>query len=597
MKLHVIRVANRVLPVNSRRRRFAKRLLAKSAPTPPLATSVTYSSWIRDCEPKLFAETSDKLKEAKHRPLISIVVPCYNTPKKYIDPLLESVKAQLYDNWELCLADGSSNKDNAEYLAALAKSDSRVRYVKVGKNLGIVGNTNEGLATAKGSYVAFMDHDDTLSKYALAEMVIAINDNPKAGILYSDEDKLSDDGRERQLPFFKPDWSPDLLLGVNYITHFVVAKKSLVDEIKGLRIGFDGAQDYDFLLRATEQTDQVIHISKILYHWRLAEGSTAKSVGEKSYADTAGQRALKDAANRRGIDAKVIEIPERPTNYRLQFALKDPQPKVSIIIPFKDKPELLRQCVGSILQKTTYKNYELILVSNNSTEDDTHSYLKELKDETRCNVFYWDKPFNYSKINNYGRKQATGDYLVLLNNDTEVITPEWLDELIGVASQPGVGAVGPLLYYPDKTIQHAGIVLGMDTMAGHVFRRRQPQDWTDFGMAAWPRNYLAVTAACLAVEARKYDEVGGLDEIFTVAGNDVAFGISLYEKGYRNIYWPFAELIHYENVSVGTYNNGIQLDYDHSLDYYRPYLQWNDPFFNSNLDLMNEQVGIRGVYE
>lgn len=595
MKRHIIRLANVLLPVNSGRRRMVKKLVVRSQTLPE--TSIHYSKWISDCEPSIFADTKSKLNAATKKPLISLVVPCYNTPRRYIDPLIESVTSQLYDNWELCLADGSSDESKAQYLTSIAGSDSRIKYIKVGENLGIVGNTNAGLAKVSGEFVAFMDHDDVLSRYALAEVIIAINDNPKADLFYSDEDKLSDDGRERQLPFFKPDWSPDLLLGVNYITHFVVAKKALVTRVKGLRDGFDGAQDYDFLLRATEQAKQIVHIPKILYHWRLAEGSTAKNVGEKSYADTAGQRALRDAVKRRGIKAEVVEIPERPTNYRLRFAVSSEQPKVSIIIPFKDKPELLRQCVGSIIKKTTYQNYEIILVSNNSSEDATHDYLDELKGENRCKIFYWDHPFNYSKVNNYGRKQASGEYLVLLNNDTEVITPGWLDELIGVASQPGVGAVGPLLYYPDKTIQHAGVVLGMGTMAGHVFRHRQPGDWTDFGMPAWPRNYIAVTAACLAVEAKKYDEVGGLDEVFTVAGNDVAFGISLYEKGYRNIYWPFAELLHYENVSVGTYNNGIQLDYDHSLDYYRPYLKWKDPYFNPNLDLMNEQVGIRANYE
>ncbi|HET7060331.1 MAG TPA: glycosyltransferase [Candidatus Saccharimonadales bacterium] len=571
-------------------RKLYKVIKLRAAPiTTVVNSSFTYDDWINHCEPALWTTT----KQKQNGPKISIIVPCYNTPPKYLHPLVESVLAQTYQDWQLVLADGSSKPESNKLIEKTASKDARITYKKVGKNLGIVGNTNEGLKLAEGIFVAFMDHDDTLSPYALAEVAIAINGDPKVDLIYSDEDKLSDDGKTRQLPFFKPDWSPELLLGVNYITHLVVARKWLVDKIGGLREGFDGAQDYDFLLRITEKTDRIKHIPKILYHWRLAEGSTAKDAGEKNYADTAGQQALADAAKRRGIKAEVVEIPERPTNYRLRFKLPAKQPKVSVIIPFKDKADLLKQCVGSILEKTTYKNYELILVSNNSTEQATHDYLKELKKDKRCKVHIWDHPFNYSKVNNFARTKATGDYLVLLNNDTEVITSEWLDELIGVASQPAVGAVGALLHYSNKTIQHAGVILGMTGMAGHVFRLRLPTDWTDFGMPAWPRNYLAVTAACLAVEAKKYDEMGGLDETFTVAGNDVAFGIKLHEAGYRNVYWPFAELIHYENVSVGSYQNVPQLDYDHSLEYYRPYLDNGDPYFNPNLDLMNEQVGLK----
>lgn len=582
-------VSQKVLPDGSRRR-----IAAGRAKQIILGTNRhRYRKWVKNCEPDNFVDTSERLQKIKDRPLISIIVPCYNTSKRYLDELLQSVIDQTYSNWELCVADGSTEKSARQYISEACLQDKRIKYIKVGENLGIVGNTNKALEKAKGKFVAFMDHDDTLSPYALAEIAITINEDPKTDLIYSDEDKLSDNGKNRLLPFFKPDWSPELLLGVNYVTHLVVARKSLVNKIGGLRAGFDGAQDYDFLLRITEHTDCIKHIPKILYHWRLAEGSTAKTVDEKSYADSAGRQALADATKRRNIQAKVVEVPKRPSNYRLRFILPKVQPKVSIIIPFKDKPGLLKQCVSSILAKTTYKNYELILVSNNSTEQATHEYLDKLRKNKRCKVLEWNQPFNYSKINNFGRKHATGKYLVLLNNDTEVITPEWLDELIGVASQPGIGAVGPLLYYPKRTIQHAGVVVGMTGMAGHVFRGILPKNWTDFGMPAWPRNYLAVTAACIAVEAKKYDEAGGLDETFTVAGNDVAFCLRLYEAGYRNVYWPFAELVHYENVSVGSYQNVPQLDYDHSLKYYRPYFKKGDPYFNPNLDLMHEEIRVR----
>lgn len=563
--------------------RIRQRILPKS----------NYTLWLSREDKVCF---NSNHKKNMIRPKISIVVPCFNTPKKYINPLIDSVLDQTYGNWELCLADGSNDVQKAKYIEEVSKREKRIKYKRI-KNKGIVGNTNQALALATGEFIAFLDHDDMLSKYALNEVVKVISEDNNVDLIYSDEDKISDNGKIRQIPFFKPDWSPDLLLGVNYITHFTVARKKLVDEIGGLRDGFDGSQDYDFLLRITEKTNRIKHIPKILYHWRLADGSTSKVVSEKNYTDDAGRRALRDAVRRRGIKAEVLEIKDRPTNYRLRYSLPKKQPLVSIIIPFKDKSDLLKTCIDSILGKTTYNNYEIILISNNSTEEKTHTLLAKYKKNLKCRIFYWDNPFNYSAINNYGRRKSKGEYLVLLNNDTEVITPEWLDELVGVASQKGVGAVGPLLFYPDKSIQHAGVVLGMTGMAGHVFRNRHKDEWTDFGLTTWPRNYLAVTGACLVINTKKYDEVGGLDEKFIVAGNDVALGIKLQENGYRNVYWPFAELIHYENVSVGSYDNVPKSDYDHSLTYYKPYLDYNDPYFNKNLDLMEESVKLRMNYE
>lgn len=551
-------------------------------------TSIGYDEWIKKREPSVWV----KSRVFKHTPTISIVVPTYNTPDKYLAPLIESLINQTYDNWQLCISDASTDAERAKAIVEVARKDSRIVYER-NPGLHISDNTNKALKLAKGDYTGLLDHDDTLSIHALYEVAAAINENRKADIIYSDEDKLSDDGSIRTLPFFKPDWSPDLLLGVNYVTHFLVVRKSLMTAVGGLRSKFDGAQDYDLILRLTEKTNEIVHIPKILYHWRMADGSTAKVPGEKKYADSAGRRALAEAVKRRKIVADVVEIPDRPTNYRLRFHLPKKQPKVSVIIPFKDKPELLRQCVDSILTKTTYTNYELILVSNNSVEPETHKLLETYGNDERCKVLVWDHPFNYSALNNYAVSKAAGEYIVLLNNDTEVITPEWLNELIGAAIQPGIGAVGPMLLYPDKKngIQHAGVILGMKTMAGHVFRHRKLDEWTDFGLPTWPRNYLAITAACLVVSRSKFDEVGGLDEKFIVSGNDVAFCLRLHEAGYRNIYWPFAQLYHYESVSVKSYS-GVPGDYEHSLKYYKPYHNSGDPYFNKNLDLMNEQVGI-----
>lgn len=585
----ITKLLKNVLPQGSRRRKIAKRVRGLLIPAANQGTA-GYDSWIKTIEPTLW----EKYPTDGKSPVISVIVPLYNTPDKYILPLIESLMDQTYPHWQLCLADGSTDTERSDAIKVYAKRDARILYVPISENRGISANTNVGIEKATGEYIGLLDHDDILSIHALEEVATAIT-KTRADILYSDEDKLSDDGKDRQIPFFKPDWSPDLLLGVNYITHFLVVKADLVRQVGGLRSAFDGAQDYDFLLRLTESSNKIHHIPKILYHWRLADGSTAKVVGEKNYADTAGQRALGEAVKRRNLDAEVVEIPERPTNYRLRFHLPSKQPLVSIIIPFKDKPDLLKVCVNSIIDKSTYSNYELILVSNNSVEPETHDLLESLRQKDKCNVFEWDQPFNYSKVNNFGVSKAKGEYIILLNNDTEVITPEWIEELVGVASQPGVGAVGPTLLYPDASngIQHAGVVVGMGTMAGHVFRHRQLSEWTDFGLPSWPRNYLAVTGACLAIKASTYKEAGGLDEKFIVAGQDVSFGIKLYESGYRNIYWPFAQLYHYESVSVGTYNNGIQGDYDHSLTYYKKYHEQGDPYFNPNLDLMNEQVSVR----
>lgn len=591
MKKRVKESIKSIIVRNKRIHKAAKRIKYIISPLHPSIVSMgSYEDWIKKIEPAIW----EKLEKGSKKPLITVIVPVFNTPDRYIIPLIDSLLSQTYSSWELCLVDASIDLERSKKICEYAKKDNRIVYKRVTKNLGISGNTNVGLKMANGKYIGFLDHDDILSVHALEEVAIVINKNPEVEIIYSDEDKLSDDGHERLLPFFKPDWSPDLLLGVNYITHFLVVKNNLIQSIGGERSDYDGAQDYDLLLRLTEKSDNIVHIPKILYHWRMAKGSTAIIPGEKNYADSAGQRALKDMVRRRKLDADVVEIHSRPTNYRIRYHLPKNQPLVSIIIPFKDRADLLKRCTDSIFEKTTYKNYELVLVSNNSTEPETHLLLEEIKKNKRVNVLYWDKHFNYSKINNFGVSKSKGKYIVLLNNDTEVITPEWLDELVGVASQSGVGAVGPMLKYPEKKngIQHAGVILGMKTMAGHVFRHRQPEDWTEFGLPLWPRNYLAVTAACLAVSREKYDLVGGLDEKFIVAGNDVAFCLSLYELGYRNIYWPFASLYHYESVSVKTYSSN-QSDYDLSLVYYKRYHRFGDPYFNKNLDPMNEQVGIK----
>lgn len=557
---------------------------------------IKYSDWLIKIEPKLFKNTEYKLSQTKNQPLISVVVPCYNTPKKYIDALIKSVLSQIYQNWELCLVDGSSDDESRLSIKQLAESDQRIKYISLKKNNGISENTNKGINNAKGKYVGFMDHDDVLSPYALAEVVIAINENKSADIIYSDEDKLSEDGKFRMIPFFKPDWSPELLLSVNYITHFLVVKKSLLTKVGYLRKDFDGSQDYDLLLRLTEKTANIVHIPKILYHWRLAHGSTAGNVSNKSYADDAGQNALRNYLERNKINGEVTGVVNRPTNYRIKYNL-DASVKASIIIPFKDKPELLSNLTDSIFNKTKFPNYELILVSNNSIENETQDLLAKLSKRDNVRVVEYNHPFNYSAVNNYGRKFAKGEVLVFLNNDMKVLNEDWLYELVSNAQREEVGVVGGLLLYPDKTIQHAGVIMGMGGMAGHVFRHRKLNEFTEFGSPYWSRNYIAVTGACQTIKTSLFDKLKGFDEEFVICGSDVTLCIKAYELGYQNIYSPHVQLIHYESKSVVSYKNIPPSDYDNSLKYYGPYLGGRDPYFNRNLNYMDESISLGGFGE
>lgn len=587
-------VAKKALPVGSRRRRLASHL-AKVArihrSQPSHKGDLSYQDWIKKYEPMLWS------KQKNPELLISVVVPTFNTPDKYLIPLVDSIMQQSHANWQLCIADASNKSDRRKAIRELAQRDSRISYISLEKNLGISDNTNAAIKIAKGDYIGFIDHDDVLAPQALREVAHAIHKHKDANLLYSDEDKLSDDGTVRSMPFFKPDWSPQLLEGVNYMAHFVVIKSSFLKKIGYLNSVFDGAQDYDLMLRATDNTNAIYHIPKVLYHWRMAQGSTALSVGAKSYADNAGQEALKNHVKRRKINAEVVGIPERPTNYRLKYATPNDL-KISIIIPFKDKINYLKKLIPSIVRNSKGVNYEVILLSNNSVEQATKQYVKKLTElHKNIRAYNYNKPFNWSAINNYGRTKSTGNILVFLNNDIEVMTSGWLQELAGVAMQEAIGAVGPMLLYPNNTIQHAGVIMGMNTMAGHVFRTRQEGELTPYGLPNWPRNYLAVTGACLVVKANLFDSIGGFDERFIVAGSDVAFCLRLNEKGYHNVYWPFAKLYHYESVSVGSYDNGNMNDYNQSLMYYKPYLNYKDPYFNINLNLMNESVVLREDYE
>lgn len=582
------KVARAILPAGSRRRMAAGRVknwLLHGTYGP----SYKYKIWIKRHEPGTL-EPILKIQNKK----ISIVVPAFNTRKKYIKELVDSVKEQTYTNWQLCLADGSTDASVAAYTKELCRTDDRIAYIKVSHNLGISGNTNKALTFADGDFIAFLDHDDVLPKWAINELAAAIKANPKGDIFYSDEDRLTENGKVRTTPLLKPNWSPDLLLSANYVTHLFAIRKKTLDQVGRLRPEYDGSQDYDLILRAMDRNPVIIHIPKILYHMRMAKGSTAREITSKDYAHIAGRRALKDYLSRNKIDARVLGIEGRPTNHRIKYAIKG-EPLVSIIIPFKDKIELLRTCLKS-LEMTAYKNYELILISNNSQEKRTQDYLASIKSKN-IRILEYNQKFNYSAINNFGRRAAKGSVLVFLNNDTEVVNKEWLQELVSVACRREIGAVGPLLFYPDKTIQHAGVVVGIRGTAGHIFRNLHLGTLTPFWLPDWPRNYLAVTGACLAIETSKFDKVKGFNEDFVIAGSDVVLGLDLYNVGFSNLYWPFAKLIHHESKSVGSYKNAPISDYNFSLKHYKPYLNYGDPYFNPNLSIESEIPILRTNYE
>jgi len=577
-----------VVPKNSIREKISSRTLGKVLHHYRTGKDKTYryEKWISEVEPTLWVPT---INTKSTSPLISIITPAYNTPEKYLGPLIDSVISQTYVKWELILVDGGSSAEYSKIIATHAKRDKRIKLIRTENNLGISGNTNLGINEAIGEYIAFLDHDDTLSPFALNEIVSLIQENIDVDIIYSDEDKLLDGGTLRILPYFKPDWSPELILCVNYVTHFFVVKRILAQKVGGIRKAYDGAQDYDFILRLLDHNPVIKHIPKILYHWRLADGSTAISVDNKSSASDAGQRAVKDYIKRNSIKATVKPMVEAPSNHHVSYSHSS-DTLVSIIIPFKDKVSLTKACVKSVLEKTTGINYEIILISNNSIEKSTHKYLSEIKSNPRVKVFEYSNDFNWSAINNYGASQAKGNIFAFLNNDTKVINKQWLKELAGVAEQKDVGAVGPLLYYPDNKIQHAGVVLGMTGMAGHVFRNANLAKYTIFGFPYWSRNCVAVTGACLVVSKNKYQNIGGFNEDFIICGSDITFCIDLFKSGYRNVYWPFAQLTHYESKSVGSYNNIPKSDYDLSLTSYEPYLSKGDPYYNPNLSLLTEKV-------
>ena len=491
-----------------------------------------------------------RIQAMPHTPLISIILPVYNPPLDLLDAAIHSIRQQIYPHWELCIVDDASTNTVVERIQAHAQDDSRIKCMFRPVNGHISQASNDALTLATGEFVALMDHDDLLPEHALFWVADAIVNHPDAGLIYSDEDKIDINGI-RSEPYFKPDWNPDLFLSHNVISHLGVYRTSLLRDINGFRTGFEGAQDYDLALRCVERLTpkQIIHIPRVLYHWRIHAASTASSINTKPYAIVNGERALQEHLERCGILGTVNSV---DGGYRVQYHLPDAPPLVTLIIPTRNGLHLLKQCIDSLLTKTTYPNYEVLIIDNGSDDPAILNYFNTIEEIANIRVIRDEQPFNYSAINNAAVRLAQGTLVGLINNDIEVISPDWLSNMVSLALQPGVGAVGAKLWYANDTLQHGGVVIGLGGVAGHSHKGFPKQHRGYCLRTSLISNYSAVTAACLVIQKTIYEAVGGLNETeLRVAFNDVDFCLKVKEAGYRNVWTPYAELYHHESATRG----------------------------------------------
>ena len=581
-----------------------------------------YGGWIKYNEPKdadLKKQIDVKFKIA---PKISVIVPMYNTKEKFFKDLVNCMINQTYSNWELCLADGSPKQNEA--LKKYIDKDERIKYKFLGENKGIAGNTNAAIEMATGEYIALLDHDDVLADYALYEVVYSLNKFPNSEFLYSDEDKI-DENDNRYDAYFKPDFAPDTLRCQNYICHFSIFTKELMDKLEGFRADYDGAQDYDIFLRMSEiaKPENITHIPKILYHWRVHSESTAKlNSNAKNYAFEAGKKAIEDHLKRVGLEGTVSEGCIEGI-YRVDYKVKG-NPKVSIVIPNKDGKDILKVCIESVLEKTTYSNYEIVVVENNSDTEEIYEYYKEIikLDKVRvvnyntgkeilsseeCSLEFTNsnrrevKPgFNYSAIINFGVRMSDGEYAIQLNNDTELMTPNWLEIMLGFCQREDVGAVGVKLYFPDETIQHAGIIVGIGGIAGNRFKSIPKSGHGYFAKESMIENLSAVTGACLMAPKKVYEEVDWMNENLAVAFNDVDFCLKIREKGYLIVYNPFVEFWHYESKTRGQEDSPAKIKrFQGEMSTFEQrwgdILDEGDPYYNVNLSLDTEVYHMKNI--
>ncbi|MGF6113680.1 glycosyltransferase [Pseudomonas frederiksbergensis] len=539
---------------------------------------------------------TEEIRKWARKPLISIIMPVYNPPIDLLREAVESVQAQLYQNWQLCIADDASTQPAVhEYLKSLAKEDKRIKVVFRSENGHISRASNSALEVATGQYIALMDNDDLLPEHALYWVARTIIENPEVGLIYSDEDKIDTDGK-RSSPYFKSDWNEFLFRSQNMVCHLGAYRRDLIEKVGKFRPGFEGAQDYDLALRCSEQLEreQIIHIPRVLYHWRIHAGSTAMSGGEKPYAAIAGVNALDEHLHRKGDIGKTELLPMGM--YRVRYQLPEQLPLVSLIIPTRNAHGLVKQCIDSIKALTTYPNYEIILIDNGSDDPASLEYFSEIAKEENIRVLRDDGPFNYSALNNGAARVANGSLIGLVNNDIEIITPEWLDEMVSIALQPNVGAVGARLWYPDDRLQHGGVIVGVGGVAGHSHKYLPKGDYGYFCRAGLIQEFSAVTAACLIIKKSIFDQVDGLDEEnLKIAFNDVDFCLRVQEAGYINVWTPFAEMYHHESATRGQEDTPEkQQRFMKEITYVQarwPNIQ-KDYAYNPNLTLDHEDFGL-----
>ena len=564
-----------------------------------LSARLTYAGWISrfdTIDEHDAASYVELLARLERRPLFSIIVPVYDTPERWLRRCIDSVRAQFYDNWELCLANDASPLPHvAAILDEYAARDPRIRVAHRDRNGHISAASNSALELATGDFVVLLDHDDELRPHALAELALRLAREPTLKLVYSDEDKIDEAG-ERFDPYFKPAWNPDLLRSQNYLCHLVAYDAALVRELGGFREGYEGSQDHDLALRVVERLrpEEIGHIPKVLYHWRAIAGSTAKGIDQKQYANEAGRLALQSHVDRVAPGTRVE--PAEGGHFRLRWPIPDPPPLVSLVIPTRDRVELVRVAVSSIRERSTYPNIEILIVDNQSQKPETLSYFAELEASGAARVLRYDEPFNYSAINNFAVREARGELVGLVNNDIEVITPDWLEEMVGHALRPEIGVVGAMLYYPDDTIQHAGVIVGVGGVAGHAYSH-QPRGYPgQMNRARLAQNLTAVTAACLVVRKSVFDEVEGLDESLRIAFNDIDFCLRVAARGYRNVWTPFAELYHHESASRG-YEDSPEKVARFYREIDRMKERWGDalecdPAYNPNLSLTSDAFAL-----
>ncbi len=561
-----------------------------AVPLPEGSVRLTFEQWIQENEPSaaILHDQRTSSLQFQYRPLISIVLPVYRVSSFMLEECIASVLSQTYDNWELCITHSApENKEHRDLLATLASGDSRVKLLLLDENKGISGNSNAALELATGEFVAFLDHDDTLAPFAFHEVVAVLNVSPWLDVIYSDHDYIGEADSHRFNPLFKPDWSPEIMLSANYMTHLTVLRRTTVMEVGGFDTATDGAQDWDLFFKVTERTARIAHIPQLLYHWRAHAASTAQNTDAKNYAEPAQIHAIQSHLDRINLPGRIERDSSGLLHVRWHHPVK--AKRVSIIIPSKDKVSLLSCCIRSLLEVTRYDDYEILIIDNGSTEPATRNYYNELAGITNIRVLDYPFPFNFSGMNNFGVKHATGELLLFLNNDVEVTSADWLTELVGWALVPDIGIVGAKLLRGNGAIQHAGVVVGYEGFAGHPFNNFPSMTFNMFGSTGWYRNFLAVTGACMMLRRNVFDDIGGFDETFISCGSDVEICLRTWQHNYRVIYNPFAELIHYE---CQTRKGEVPAnDYFMSLRHYKKYLLNGDPFWNPNLSMWDPNMG------